>query len=709
MAPTGVRVNESLRRSARAALVIALLLVSNVASALGLGQLEMKSKIGEPFLAEIPIVSTDPAELEQLQARVPNADTFARIGLQGPDEIVSSLRFVSALDAQGRPVIRVTSEQPINEPLLTFLVEVDWGQGRLVREYSALVAAPRTVAAPLQPEIQAPVVAPSNAIVREPAAPPAAAPAPAPVIATAPQPVPAPVPVPTPDPTPSPPVVAAPPATPAPAPSTPAPAEYRPARRGDSLSEIARDLDLGVSLEQAMVALLRANPDAFINGDINQLKRGAVLRVPQAAELAGVDAQQATELVRTQMQRFGEARRPVVAPESSPAADQPGVTAPAAAAVAQAPQIAPARPAVTTTPRRSRARLEIVPPGASQARQAGTQSGLAAGGEGAMLRQEMDQARETLAAREVELSEMRARVAELEKLQQQQQQLIALKDSQLATAQQRMAEAQQAPVAPAEQGAAWPWLAGGAVLLAVLGIAALLARRQARAREFRAPKAEAPAKPRSIADAFGDDVLPARGPDPAETVVATAVTSPVETTAGSPRATGATATGATVGAAAAAAADSSGGRNGRKRAASVTKPHVMSTSLPPLQANYVRAPSSPAETADLTPPAPTPAVVRDSAAASTQPAVVAASAPTWHATTRAGVAAGSRVEQAVTEDAPGTSATPGLDSGQERLELARAYLDLGDHASARQLLVELVVSGDHHARQQASKLLRELD
>lgn len=82
------------------------------------------------------------------------------------------------------------------------------------------------------------------------------------------------------------------------------------------------------------------------------------------------------------------------------------------------------------------------------------------------------------------------------------------------------------------------------------------------------------------------------------------------------------------------------------------------------------------------------------------PGVAPAGAPTWHATTRAGVAAGAT---------PQDIGDVALADGRERLELARAYLDLGDQASARQLLVELVVNGDHASRQQASRLLRDLD
>ena len=123
-------------------------LASFSAAALGLGQIEVKSRLGEPLLAEIPIVSGDPTELEQLEAVLASPETFARIGMMPPTGVIADMRFVQALDARGNPILRVTTTQPVTEQLLTFLVEVNWGQGRLVREYSALVDTPRTVSAP---------------------------------------------------------------------------------------------------------------------------------------------------------------------------------------------------------------------------------------------------------------------------------------------------------------------------------------------------------------------------------------------------------------------------------------------------------------------------------------------------------------------------------------------------------------------------------
>src|SRR5690606_39350901 len=104
-------------RRSRAAIACAWLLVvlmafPGLAFALGLGQIVVKSAPGAPFLAEIPIVAANPAELQDLRVRLASPETFRRIGLQPPDATLTALQFTVALDAQGRPVIRVTSATP---------------------------------------------------------------------------------------------------------------------------------------------------------------------------------------------------------------------------------------------------------------------------------------------------------------------------------------------------------------------------------------------------------------------------------------------------------------------------------------------------------------------------------------------------------------------------------------------------------------------
>lgn len=609
------------------AMAMTLALASGTAAALGLGQIQLKSKLGEPLLAEIPIVSVDPTELEQLRAGLASPETFARVGLQPPDGIVSHLQFVPALDGAGNAVIRVTSAQPISQPLLTFLIEVDWGQGRLVREYSTLLDAPRTVSAPLQPPIEAPVLAPSNAIVRAPSDSGETAPADeteplassaAPETDSA---VPAPASVPVA-------AVAESPAAPVP---RQRPTEYGAVVRGETLSEIATRLDMGASLDQAMIALLRANPDAFINGNINLLKQGAVLRVPQREEVQGLGRAEASALVRAQVQQWRDARRPVPQPAAIA-----GAAAPDAAASID-----------TSAQAVGGARLEIVPPGASRAARAGTQSGITAGGEGEMLRQELQQTRETLAARDAELAEMQSRVAELEKLQGAQQQLLSMKDTELAAVQQRLAKAQEATAStpPAEaRAASAPWIMGGAGLLLLALLGGWLMRRRAAAPRFTVPPTPRP----SLADAFAPARAASDMPPP-----------------------------------------EAGGSAGQQaiEAARAGEVEAVAPEQSPLPF-WDRRERSPAPNGRRQVPA-------------VGQGALAGAAPAWHGAAGAPTAVRDPAE-------PAGSGSDGV-AGQQRLELARACLDLGDHDSARQLLDEVVVGGNPDDSRQAMRMLRELE
>ena len=455
-------------------LTMLLALAAAPAWALGLGQLQLKSKLGEPLLAEIPVISADPMELQDLEARLAAPETFLRVGLPLPDKMVSDLKFALAYDAAGKPLIRVTSPGPVAMPMLTFLLEVDWGEGRLVREYSVLLAEPDAVAAATQPTIEAPVAAPSNTIVRD-----------AEPVATTPMPAPAPV---RPTPVPAP--------TPAPVASTPAPAPVanvgsRTVAPGDTLSGIAAELrGPGQSLESVMAALLRANPDAFINNDPNLLRRGATLAAPDAAAIAQAGQDGSARALQSQVagwrSNLGRSR--------------------AAVDVASAASNAPARVAAPVAKPRavSDARLEIMPASASATSGKGTRSGN--GGEGdAEMTQQLQEARETIATRDAEVNELKSRVAELENLQKQQAQLIQMKDGQLASAQQQLNTRQQAEPQPAAAVAGqpmWIWLLPLAgILLAGLAVNAWLRRRKPVAGEGDAPsfasKKTAPVAPKA--------------------------------------------------------------------------------------------------------------------------------------------------------------------------------------------------------------------
>ncbi|HTL13841.1 MAG TPA: FimV/HubP family polar landmark protein [Thermomonas sp.] len=653
-------------RTLRIAIAAALLLVAGNAAALGLGQIEVKSKRNQPLLAEIPIISTTPGELEALQARLASPETFRRVGLAPPTGIASDLQFSLGSDARGRPVIRVTTLKPVDQAVLNFLIEVDWGQGRLVREYSALVDAPRTAGAPVQPAVAAPVVQ-APAVVRRPApapvpatlppaparvaavpaAPPARpAPTPAPV-AAAPEPAPRASAVPLPAPTPAPPRARAP--APAVAAAAPAPApraEYGPVKPGETLSVIAGRLDLptGYTLDQAMLALLRANPDAFLGNDINRLKRGAVLRLPAGPELGAVGADEARLVVREQMRQWQQAHRAVAQPVAV-ASGAPARAAAPAAAPTPARASAPATPARTTD-----ARLQIVPP-SGPGKATATASGTSAGGEGSMLQQQLQQRDEEIATKAAEIGELKERVAELEQLKQQQAQLLAMKDSELAAAQQRLANArttapataaatQERPPQPAPASASAPWLWGGLAVL-VLGVLAWLFARR---------KPAAPAAP--VRRGFDSAALAAslRAPVQADADDADDADAPLAPAAG-----------------------------GEGLDAPAAAP----------------APAGELATVD----AAAPAVAAVDAATDTP-------APAWHDGRARRAPEPPPAVPEVPRFVPAADTAPA--SAAHRLKLARAFQDIGDDHSARQLLRELLDDADPAAREDAARMLREL-
>ena len=102
---------------------LGLALVAPGAHAMGLGPLQVKSGLNQPLVAEIPILSATPAELEALDVRLASPDAFARVGLERPLELTANLQFSIGTNARGQPVIRVTTPGRFAEPFLSFLIE----------------------------------------------------------------------------------------------------------------------------------------------------------------------------------------------------------------------------------------------------------------------------------------------------------------------------------------------------------------------------------------------------------------------------------------------------------------------------------------------------------------------------------------------------------------------------------------------------------
>jgi len=127
-------------RKLATAAAVSLALASGGAFGLGLGDIEMRSALNQPMNAEIPLTSVKQGELDGMIVKLADEDAFARAGIDRSSAL-TDLKF-AVDDSSGRPVIRVASNRAVTEPFLNFLLEVDWPQGRMVREYTVLLDPP---------------------------------------------------------------------------------------------------------------------------------------------------------------------------------------------------------------------------------------------------------------------------------------------------------------------------------------------------------------------------------------------------------------------------------------------------------------------------------------------------------------------------------------------------------------------------------------
>ena len=238
-------------------------------NALSLGEIESKSSLNQPFQGKINLLSTSIAEAKSLRIRVAPAAVFNRVGIDRP-AFLNSIGFRTTVQ-NGKPVILVSSNQPINEPFLNFLLEVSWPNGQLLKEYTVLLDPPVL----LRPNT---AIASNNAGVRaEPKAQgritrPVAQQRSAPqavrrqaqlrqaqqlqqqVAATQRR-------------------------------ASATRSNYR-VRRGDTLSKIANKMGYrGIRKDQMMVALFEKNRRAFSQKNMNNLKAGALIARPSLQEV----------------------------------------------------------------------------------------------------------------------------------------------------------------------------------------------------------------------------------------------------------------------------------------------------------------------------------------------------------------------------------------------------------------------------------------
>jgi pilus assembly protein FimV len=255
------------------------------AFALGLGEIRPYSELNQNFKAEIDLLSVDQNEIQDIRANLASKEAFERAGVERLF-LLTGLKFEALFSASGKPIIAITSSDPIREPFLNFLLEVNWPKGRLVREFTVLLDPPVTLK-------RAPEQVRAPRVTRAPVTRATTAPA----IAQAPQRIPEPV-------------------------STGAAGdrEYGPVQRNDNLWTIAKILrNPDESIEQVMMALQRYNPDAFINNNVNNLKTGRVLRLPQDADVTSLSRQAAREEFLAQTRAWRSGTGMVAAPSTQAA------------------------------------------------------------------------------------------------------------------------------------------------------------------------------------------------------------------------------------------------------------------------------------------------------------------------------------------------------------------------------------------------------
>lgn len=230
-------------------------LLSPLTLAVGLGEIQLRSAMEERFSAEIELLQIGDLNEHQMAVNLAPPEDFERAGMDR-DYQLADLRFQVDLSKPNRPVIKVSSRRPIHEPYLNFLVELRWPSGRLLREYTALLDLPTFAGETAVGKTSA--AAPKVAAERTAAIPVPRSTA-APRVAE---------------------------------PASGAPASGRvQVRSGETLWAIARRHQVpGASIHQVMQAIAAANPDAFIGGDVNLLRRDAWLNIPDAVAMKSADA-----------------------------------------------------------------------------------------------------------------------------------------------------------------------------------------------------------------------------------------------------------------------------------------------------------------------------------------------------------------------------------------------------------------------------------
>ena len=282
--------------------------------AAGLGKLNVSSGLGEPLRADIELISVTPDELSSISASIANEEAYATQGIERPT-MHNNIQIELAKSSAGTPILRLKTNQPVNDPFLDMLIQVDWASGRLLREYTVLLDPPgyssQTDKSNISQPVQAPTVRQSNTNNQLKSTGSSTSPMIRPAHDSA--------------------------MTEADMSDSPRSRTKKSAKRikarpeaqleikpdaevesaqdtykikhGDTLGAIAKEMQVsGVNLDQMLVGLNEANPKAFNAGNMNRLKAGQIIRVPSAENLAALSPKQAHAEVKLQSDNWNAYR-----------------------------------------------------------------------------------------------------------------------------------------------------------------------------------------------------------------------------------------------------------------------------------------------------------------------------------------------------------------------------------------------------------------
>lgn len=406
-----------------------LMLLPLAAHAAGLGKLSVKSALGQPLNAEIELLAENKDELAALSARLASNDAFREAKID-PAAVLYNLKFTVAKTPNGRPVLKVTSSKPINDPFLDMLIELDWATGRMVREYTVLLDPPgsatrQTAVAPLE---VTPATANNNAATQSEESTVHSKPSSAM------------------QPRPSSKAAAARNSTrtsgePATGNAERSTAQtYGPVKRGDTLAAIASQTKPdGVNLEQMLVGLFRENRKAFDGNNMNRLKTGKILKLPSKEQAAAIPTAEAVRDIKLQSADWQSYRQKL----AGEVVQQTAVPEKSAQAVGKI------MPKVEDKAAQMQTGKDVLTLSKGEAPATGRQSSGKDAKQAGISQDKLNALQENVIAQQKALQDANNRVAALEKNIQDMQRLLDIKSQALAELQKNAGKANPNNAAPA--------------------------------------------------------------------------------------------------------------------------------------------------------------------------------------------------------------------------------------------------------------------